>query len=372
MFSFALFAMSIIGQLASAADHDNGLMTVSVSSPAGTIIGKTADSVNSFLGIPFAEPPIGNLRFKPPKPISHNPQSPANNATVMATSFKPSCWQRPPTNGSLTPIEGPISEDCLFLNIWTPSSAKQGDNLPVMVWVHGGAFKDGGPSAPNTNGALFLSSSKDPVIVVSIAYRLNVFGFLASEELKNEKATNLGLQDQAVAFEWVRNHISYFGGNPHKVTGFGQSAGAFSLSTHLVMQYHFAQMDSTFVPYFDQIILESPTIGVKRPNVSQSEKFYERVLKSTNCTDLACLRTVSAESLYQAGLDSEANFGPVVDGVFITDNMFTLFKNGRYLKVPTMLGTNANEGTFFCKKAPPYQEYISTHYAAYTSQVIVF
>ena len=178
----------------------------------GSFEGVTTGNVTKFLGIPFAAPPIGPLRFKPP-------QKPLHRHMMRADKLGPACVQ-PCRKGDYCP---PVSEDCLTINIYKSAQAK--DKLPVIAFIYGGAFTSGSSALPLYNGGNIVDAFED-VIVVTFNYRLGVFGFLASAELANEKSLNLGLRDQIAAFEWLKEHISRFGGDPNRITAMGQSAGA--------------------------------------------------------------------------------------------------------------------------------------------------
>ena len=183
---------------------------------SGAVAGTTADGVTSFKGIPFAAPPVGDLRWKSPAPVA------AWGEPRAATAYGPDCMQNP-----LPGIQAgsrPMSEDCLTLNVWTPKAAK-GVKLPVMVWIHGGGFVGGSGTLPETDGGLL---AKRDVVVVSFNYRLGRFGFFAHPALGNDG--NWGLMDQVAALKWVQRNIASFGGDPAKVTIFGESAGGESVS----------------------------------------------------------------------------------------------------------------------------------------------
>lgn len=186
----------------------------------GSFEGKDLGSCVSFKGIPFAKPPVGSSRFRPPEPY------PGHKGVREATAYGPSCLQPP---SELLPQAGPTeqSEDCLYLNVWTPAADSKA--RPVMVWIHGGAFVMGSGAFPFYSGAKLASEG---VVVVTINYRLGPFGFLYVPALMGERygeATNLGLQDQVMALRWIREHIADFGGDPDRITIFGESAGGMSV-----------------------------------------------------------------------------------------------------------------------------------------------
>jgi para-nitrobenzyl esterase len=183
----------------------------------GKAEGIVNDGVASFKGIPFAAPPIGDLRWRPPQPVKKW------KGMLNAEHFAPACPQLAITIMSSTPQK--TSEDCLYLNIWTPAKSSK-DKLPVMVWIHGGGFVMGSTSTPNYNGERL---AKEGVVIVSIAYRLGVLGFLAHPELTAESAYkvsgNYGLLDLIQGLKWIKKNIKAFGGDPSRVTIFGESSG---------------------------------------------------------------------------------------------------------------------------------------------------
>src|SRR5215831_2140967 len=192
----------------------------------GGLVRGTADAgVSSFLGLPYAAPPTGNLRWRPPQPAA------AWTGTKNATAFGPSCPQ-PTDHNPFLPL-GPISEDCLYLNVYTPSLQNHGgDGRPVLVWIHGGGLVQDG--ARNYDGTKLAA---DGTVVVTINYRLGALGFLAHPALASRPggpAGNYGLMDQQAALRWVQDNISRFGGDPHKVAIAGQSAGGLSVLAQLV------------------------------------------------------------------------------------------------------------------------------------------
>ncbi|CAI4212360.1 unnamed protein product [Parascedosporium putredinis] len=180
----------------------------------GTVIGFTdrSSAVDKFLGIPYAEPPVGDLRLALPEPL----RSPFGS--LNATAFGPACYGKKDI--------GPQSEDCLTLNIWRPAGTAQGDNLPVFVWLFGGGLTGGDASDPRTDGTQMARISEEldiPIIVISLNYRVGAFGFLNGQEMTDLGLLNLGMLDQRLALHWVQDNIAAFGGDPTKVTLGGES-----------------------------------------------------------------------------------------------------------------------------------------------------
>ncbi|KAJ3293403.1 hypothetical protein HDU76_007045 [Blyttiomyces sp. JEL0837] len=324
---------------------------------SGTFTGKLVTPFNdssiqirAHLGIPFAQPPVGSLRFKQAQPVT------TYLGERDATELGPACF----TNAD--PKKGLVmSEDCLQLNVWTPADVQEDDRLPVLVWIYGGSFTSGSTRGPVYNGGNLVHGSLDKhrVIVVSFNYRLGPFGFMASKEIEAEGGLNAGLLDQRLAFEWVKNNIKKFGGDPNRITAFGESAGAISIGTHLTA----IQPASNPFP-FHAAILESGagSSGIRLSVNAIESTIYKSTLSNTNCTNLSCLRQIPALNLTQAGftaLQSSAgvSYGPIIDGVYVVENPADALKAGKGLKVPLLLGTNTDEGTLFTANVKTEQIY---------------
>jgi carboxylesterase type B len=326
-----------------------------VSTQSGKVQG-IAGTVRAFLGIPFAAPPVGALRWQPPQKAA--PWSGVRDAT----KFGPDPMQAP---GSV--MRGPrIDEDCLTLNVWTPA-ASAGEKLPVMVWLFGGGFTVGSGSTPRTDGAALAAKG---VVVVTVNYRVGVLGFLAHPELTAESphhaSGNYGLLDQVAALEWVRDNIAEFGGNPGKVTLFGVSAGGACVS--LLLASPLAE------GLVHQAILESA--GSYRPlgQLADAEALGESVMGK----DLAALRRLPAAEVVARtgkfnpparGLTTPRLLRPIIDGWAVTLDEVPAYLHGRYQKVPTIVGSNADEGGYFTddmpiKTAADYRGYVAKNFGA--------
>ncbi|MGA8743095.1 MAG: carboxylesterase family protein, partial [Terracidiphilus sp.] len=200
--------------------------SLKVKTEQGKVVGKTINDgkVRAFMGLPYAAPPVGDLRWKAP-------QAPAKwKGDRDATKFGAHCAQRHVYDDMVFQDAGP-SEDCLFLNVYTPADAKKNSKLPVMFWIHGGGYSGGASSEPRHNGDFLPLKG---VVLVTINYRLGVFGFLVTDELAKENngvAGNYGLMDMVAGLQWVKSNIAEFGGDPNNVTIFGESAGSFAVST---------------------------------------------------------------------------------------------------------------------------------------------
>ena len=298
--------------------------TATVSTSYGRMTGKDLGEVRAWLGIPYAAPPVGELRWKPPQP-----PRPWSGVRAME-EFGPPCMQPPREGQRLEP-----SEDCLTLNIWAP---KKAENHPVMVWIHGGAFRQGSGSLPAYSGA---SLARKGLVVVTINYRLGDFGFFAHPELTREArgaATgNFGLMDQIAALEWVRKNIAAFGGDPGNVTIFGESAGAASVI--VLMASPKAR------GLFHRAIAESGGLGTGR-RLEDLERLGVQRAKEWGAADLKALRALPAkEILAKPRPVSLGAYGPVVDGVYLPAPPAQIFEEGRQAPVPFLLGANSYEGS---------------------------
>jgi len=310
-----------------------GLPVVVTNTAYGQVAGlKSDDGLNVFLGVPYATPPMGDLRFRPP-------QEPASWKGILpAFSYGSVCPQT--QAGSEAASYYPQSEDCLSLNIWTPGIDDK--HRPVVVFIHGGAFIEGASANPMYNGSS-LASNGD-IVVVTINYRLGALGFLYLEPLGEEYAEsgNLGILDQIHALQWVKNNIEMFGGDPKNVTLMGQSAGSISVTT--LMSVPQAK------GLFRRAIAESgaPNLCLSRENAANITRKF---MKLANVTDVEGLRRLTAFQLIDvqgtllkdAGLSASNTFAPVIDGQVLLDDPFLALNNGSAAGIPLLLGTNRNE-----------------------------
>jgi para-nitrobenzyl esterase len=310
-----------------------------VSIESGVVEGKQAGSLRVFLGIPYAAPPVGDLRWKPPV-------LPAKWAGVRkATKFGSHCMQGP-IYGDMTFRDSGGSEDCLSLNVWTPAKTPDA-KLPVMVWIYGGGFVAGTTSEARQDGEHLAQQG---VVVVSMNYRLGVFGFLVHPELAKESghnsAGNYGLLDQLAALQWVHHNIAAFGGDPANVTIFGESAGSFSVS---------ALMASPLAKgLFQKAIGESGaaffSTGLPFNPLSVREEEDSKLVGSTfGVHTLAELRALPAQKLLDAfGKPGPTafSFGPDVDGYFLPESVPAIFAAGKQNDVPLLAGWNRDEGSY--------------------------
>ena len=291
----------------------------------GLIRGASAAGVNSFLGLPYAAPPTGKLRWRPPQPAS------SWSGVRDATQFGPGCPQALTGNPFLPP--GTISEDCLNLNVYTPT-LRRGSDRPVLVWIHGGGLvQDGGR---NYDGTKLAATG---TVVVTINYRLGALGFLAHPALASHgMAGNYGLMDQQTALRWVQRNIARFGGDPHNVTIAGQSAGGLSV---------LAQMVSPGARgLFQKAIVQSGTFALNQQPLATAEPSGEKFAQSVGCADqtAACLRSVPVSDLVSKfGVEIPG----IVDGSVLTQPIATALARGQFARVPVINGITHDEELIF-------------------------
>ncbi len=308
----------------------------------GLISGTTSDGVRSYKGIPFAAPPTGDLRWKAPQPVV------GWEGVRECNAFGPECPQAPYPQASLyySPPQKQ-SEDCLYLNVWTAAGA--GEKRPVMVWIHGGALTRGSGANSVYDGAAL---AKKGVVLVTINYRLGPFGYLAHPELTAESpdhsSGNYGMLDQIAALKWVQKNISAFGGDPRRVTIFGESAGSWSVNALIASPlakglFHRAMGESG--AWF------GPMIHLKedRDKIPSAEKIGVAFGKALGADSLKAMREISAEKIVEAfNNDAEGKkfrTSPNVDGWVLPDEIRNIFAQGKQNRVPVIVGSNANEMT---------------------------
>ena len=303
---------------------------------SGTLQGTTLpdSNIRTFLGIPFAAPPVGKLRWQAPQPVQ------PWDGIRKADAFGPRCMQRNIYSDMIFRDQGP-SEDCLYLNVWTPAQSA-GERLPVMVWIFGGGFQAGSPSEPRQDGE---NLAQKGVVVVSCNYRLGIFGFFSDPALAKESphhaAGNYGLMDQIAALRWVRENIAAFGGDPHNVTIFGESAGAFSVSA--IMASPLAH------GLFQKAIGESGAFFGAGPDLhsleplSKTEQAGDKFAKAIGAASLADLRAIPAARLSEES--AKGHFWPNIDGYVLPQDVNTIFAEGRQSHVPLLAGWNKDENS---------------------------
>jgi para-nitrobenzyl esterase len=314
----------------------------------GILEGSSANGIHTFFGIPYAEPPVGELRWEVPQP--------ANNWTGIrkATSFGPRAMQKFIYTDMIFRSPG-ISEDCLYLNVWTPASAS-GAKLPVLVYFHGGGFNAGDGSEPRYDGT---STASKGVVVVTINYRMGIFGFFVHPELSKRSKThvsgNYGLMDMTAALRWVKANIAAFGGDPAKVTIGGQSAGSIAVSL---------QMASPLAKgLFRAAIGQSGSMmGINKPiELKQAEALGSKFQQDAGKANLDELKNIPAEELLEISRKPGAVYFPVIiDGYFLPEQPVEIYTKGLQAGVPLLAGWTSAEvgyGAVTGKEKPTLENY---------------
>ncbi|KAJ4267058.1 hypothetical protein NW762_003156 [Fusarium torreyae] len=301
-----------------------------------------------FLGIPYAAPPVENLRFNKPAPPS------PWVGTKDARSYSAQCLGTSVGLTGFSQKENPeeMDEDCLYLNVVRPAGVGRRRKLAVLVWIHGGGWFEGSASDGRYNGTFLVSSSVKmgkPIVFVSFNYRLGAFGYLSGQEVQKNGIANLGLQDQRQALAWIQENIHSFGGDPKRVTVMGESAGALSIGFHLLAKQGrdeglfsaaIAQSGSTFTPALSR-------------SAAQQQADFEGVLNVTGCARskevLPCLRAIPASKLREASKTLPLSFTP--DGNLVPRSALKSLREGKFVRVPLLIGTTRNEGTSFVQQA---------------------
>ena len=307
-----------------------------VKTEAGRVSGTVHDGIHIFKGIPFAAPPVGSLRWKAPQPVQ-----PWQEVKVC-DRFSASPMQPQPqpfnvwTEEFLIPKE-PISEDCLYLNVWTGASSAR-EKRPVLVWIYGGGFISGGSACPIYDGE---AMARKGIVFVSLNYRVGIFGFFAHPELTKESdhnaSGNYGLMDQIAALKWIQKNIVEFGGDPGNVTIAGQSAG--SMSVNCLVASPLAG------GLFQKAIAES---GASFTNgnldLQKAEEEGQKTMQSLHAASIADLRAMPADNVMKR---SQGFRGPVIDGYVLPDAIANIFQQHRENKTALLTGWNQDEGLLF-------------------------
>jgi para-nitrobenzyl esterase len=291
----------------------------------GAVRGLASGAVDEFLGLPYAAPPVGALRWQPPQPAASWP------GVREATQFAPHCPQPASPFGQAS-----MSEDCLYLNVFTPSRHAPGSRYPVMVWIHGGALVTG--ESDDYNPAKLVA---DGVTVVTINYRLGALGFLAHPALADAKGQSgdYGLEDQQAALRWVQRNIASFGGNPHNVTIFGESAGGLSTLSQVASPQARG--------LFQKAIVESGSYDLTQASLSSAEAAGEAFATKAGCAGqtAACLRSLSVSTILAS--EEVAGYTPNINSEVLPESLGTAFATGNFNRVPIINGTNHDEWRLF-------------------------
>jgi para-nitrobenzyl esterase len=331
----ALIAMGAVAAIAGTAQAQ----VQSAEVTGGRVQGIVTNGIASFKGIPFAAPPIGANRWRSPQPVV------PWTGVRAANAFAPACMQDTAFAVRLgAPAEA--TEDCLYLNVWTPAKTAK-ERLPVMVWIYGGAFVGGATNWPLYDGARLAQKG---VVLVSVAYRVGPFGFLAHPDLSKESghgSGNYGLEDQIAALKWVRDNIAKFGGDPHRVTIFGESAGGISVSMLAaspqakgLYQRAISESGGSLTPPHS-----GPGQGV--PTLKFAEETGRSFLSELGANDIKAARALPADKILAATRSVRRGFWPTLDGHVIVGDQYELYKAGRFNDTPVLIGTNSDEGAAF-------------------------
>ena len=341
---------------------------VTVNAPAGSIIGESVLKVESFNGIPFAKPPVGPLRLKPPVRFEGILES------FDATETAPACPQMIVSNEApdlpSKAVDALLSlpffekitgqEDCLTITVQRPAGVKEGDNLPVLFWIFGGGFEIGATNTYNGGDMLRFANRQDqPFIFVAVNYRVAGFGFMPGAEILADGSSNIGLLDQRMGLEWVADNIAAFGGDPDKVTIWGESAGAISVFDQMALYGGDASYKGK--PLFRGGIMNSGSAVPADPvDCPKGQAIYDQVVDRAGCASsadtLACLREVDYDTFFDAvnsvpGIFSynsvALSYLPRPDGVVLRASPDEIVTSGEYYAVPMIIGDQEDEGTFF-------------------------
>jgi para-nitrobenzyl esterase len=305
---------------------------------AGLVAGTQVDSqVKAYLGLPFAAPPVRENRWRAPQPVA------AWSGIYNADSFKPECVQglRSPSINHYFGEEA-AAEDCLYLNIWAPASAKAGDKLPVVVWIYGGAFNVGSASSPIYSGEPL---ARKGVIYVAPNYRLGIFGFMAHPELTAESGRNAsgnwGFLDQVEALKWVQRNIAAFGGDPANVTLVGQSAGSMSINNLQASPLSRGLFHKVF-GMSGATVKGGPADASGAP-LKDGEAAGVRLQQAMKAASVADMRGVSSDKVVAAAQQASVRIGPLVDGYYLPEPVQRIFEQGRQADVPVVTGHTAHD-----------------------------
>ncbi|MFA9390366.1 MAG: carboxylesterase/lipase family protein [Prolixibacteraceae bacterium] len=325
----------------------------------GIVQGTIEDGLRVFKGIPFAAPPVGDLRWKAPQAVEKW------DGVKPTTEYAPAPFQggNPPSGKS---------EDCLYLNVWTPAKSND-EKIPVLVWIYGGGFSFGSTGEPGYNGE---NLAKKGVVLVSIAYRVNQLGFLAHPELSaenpNHVSGNYGLLDQIAGLEWIQKNIAAFGGDPDKVTIFGESAGGISVSMLCasplakgLFQGAISESGGSFGP------TRAKTYpGENMKTLEQAEAEGVAYVERVGVTSIAELRDIPADKL-PLGMGMGGGW-PIVDAYVIPDDQHKMYEAGNYNDVPVLIGYNSDEGASFSREKTPEEYYagVKARYGKFADDLI--
>jgi para-nitrobenzyl esterase len=329
----------------------------------GLVEGIASDGLTVYKGIPFAAPPVGDLRWREPQPAG------TWQGVRKADQFAPGCIPSmggPPPSGA--------SEDCLYLNIWTPAKSPT-ERVPVLVWIYGGGFNAGATSVPVHDGGKL---ARRGVMLVTIGYRVGVIGFLAHPELSAESphrvSGNYGLLDMVAALQWIQRNIGAFGGDPKRVTIFGESAGGIAVSMLCaspvakgLFQGAISQSGGSFGP-----VGHTPSPGENMRPLADAEAGGAELAKAASAASLKELRALPAEKVIEAGRRQRGMAWPIVDGWVIPDDQYKLYEAGRFNDTDILVGYNSDEGASFSRDKTPeeYVDGVKKRYGAFAERLL--
>jgi para-nitrobenzyl esterase len=333
MRGIALALLAVLPVNAALADISQAKVT------GGTVAGVADNGISIFKGIPFAAPPVGDLRWKAPAPVA------PWTGVKKADAFANACMQAPNSQGNTAPV----SEDCLYLNVWTPAKSAS-EKLPVIVWIHGGGYVGGSTSIPMYDGTGY---AKKGVVLVSLAYRLGPYGFMASPELSKESGHGsgaYGILDLVAGLQWVQKNVAAFGGDPNNVTIFGHSAGSGAVNFLAASPlgkglFHkvIAMSGASFTPLQRSA---QGGFGMSIPALQTAESTGSEFLSKLGAKNIAEARKLSAATI-QAATGGGMAFRPVADGYVIANDIYSLYEQGRFNDTPVLLGHTSDETVAF-------------------------
>jgi para-nitrobenzyl esterase len=333
----------------------------------GLVSGTVEDGLAVYRGIPFAAPPVGSLRWRAPQPAAKW------EGVLQAGKFAPRCMQGggAPSDAAQAPD---MSEDCLYLNVWSPAKSA-GDRVPVLVWIYGGGFAGGATSIPTYSGEQL---ARKGVVLVSVAYRVGPLGFLAhpglSAETGNHASGNYGLLDMIAGLQWIQKNVGAFGGDPRRVTIFGESAGGIAVSmlcasplARSLFHGAISQSGGSFGP---------PRVGgmpgENMVRLADAERAGESYASSAGASSVAELRQFPAEKVLAATKGQRGVGWPIVDGWVIPDDQYKLYQAGRYNDTPILIGYNSDEGISFSTARTPeaYVKYVRDRFGPHADNLL--
>ena len=353
-----LFVPLVFISCATPRSTEPALILSQVEVTGGIVEGVIADGIASFKGIPFAAPPVGESRWKAPQPVI------PWLGVKDASDFAPGPMQDTVFGATWGLTRTEISEDCLYLNVWT-GAKNVSEKRPVMVWIYGGGFGVGMTSSPTYDGT---NLAKKGVVFVSLSYRVGPLGFLAHPELSAESGVGsgaYGIQDQIAGLRWVKDNVARFGGDPENVTIFGESAGGESVSM--------LAASPAAKGLFHRVISESG--GNMAPpimTVKAAEEMGKAYLERLGANDIKAARALTAEVI-QSATKGTGDFTPVPDGITFPEKQYEAYEEGRFNNTPILIGTNSDEGALFVTEkitSTGFRDMVEKQYAASADAIL--